>query len=500
MEGPSNKKPKLEEDPDANCRLRHGLNVHCLEHIFRYLNTRDLFTLGEMNEFYQQIINDFIIKDHNINGFDLNIPENMQALSEFFQKYGRKIRKFHNIQLSQSVVQLIVQYCSIDQLKSVEYLLTEFPYFPSNAIEHPNPLRDVQKFMCTGPLIPIMVYTVNMQFSENLRYLKLSHINLRRTFDWKQLINLTELHLDSVHGMNEPNFIEFLQQPSKLERFYNRCSVPNVSRQTIYETMSKYCNNHIQILHDELKSDIARNSYNFLWGLKSLREMGFLYNYYCSRYLKYAFKMLAENDTIEKLVIQLRSHALCNYGCVRRRRSAKIVMKPFTKLKTLRMYTNHEIDDSLGKRFPLNKHNKDPCSRVQLLIRYSAEILSKVETIEVIVESEFRNWEFLKYAPKLRQLYFVKGAYVADDDHLWAAIAFDIIADLKMILQPRTIFEHRDDLIELKVDEYFFVIFDRLINIGDYIKLIRMSEYEIERFRGADVNFRLVNPEHFRIN
>lgn len=39
------------EDKDAHCRLRHGLNVHCLAQIFQHLNTKDLYEVGGMNEF-----------------------------------------------------------------------------------------------------------------------------------------------------------------------------------------------------------------------------------------------------------------------------------------------------------------------------------------------------------------------------------------------------------------------------------------------------------------
>lgn len=223
-----------------------------------------------------------------------------------------------------------------------------------------------------------------------------------------------------------------------------------------------------------------------------------MYNSYCSKNLMYAFKMLAEIDTIETLVIHLRSHAFCNFSCAVRRKHSKIPIKQFTKLKTLRIHTNHAIEDTFSGRFTLNKHNKDPCSRIQLLIKYSAEILSHVETIEIIVESEFRGWDISKFVQKMRKVYFVKGAYIQDDGHLWAAIAFDIASNLKMILNQREQnYVHGNDSIELKCDDYFFVIFDRLINTGDSIKLIRMPECETERIRGPDVNFRIILKPHW---
>lgn len=45
-------------DKDANCRLRHGLNVHCFAHIFQYIDSADLYTVGGMNEFYHHRFGD----------------------------------------------------------------------------------------------------------------------------------------------------------------------------------------------------------------------------------------------------------------------------------------------------------------------------------------------------------------------------------------------------------------------------------------------------------
>lgn len=148
----------------------------------------------------------------------------------------------------------------IGQLKSVAFILTNFRSFDSNTVEQPTHLRNVEKFMCTGPMLPINVYTFTMQFSSDLRSLKLSHINLDSNFDWTQLDNLTELHLDSVNGMIKSNFIEFLRQQSKLERFHQRYSLSTDSRHDIYEAMAKYCNKQIQVLNDEMEPEMQRKN------------------------------------------------------------------------------------------------------------------------------------------------------------------------------------------------------------------------------------------------
>lgn len=60
------KKSKL-KDKDENYRLRHGLNVQCLTHIFQYLYSADLYIVDGMNQLYQQIINDLVIQEHKVN-------------------------------------------------------------------------------------------------------------------------------------------------------------------------------------------------------------------------------------------------------------------------------------------------------------------------------------------------------------------------------------------------------------------------------------------------
>lgn len=119
------------QNKDANCRLRHGLNKHCLAEIFQYLNSVDLYTVGGMNEFYTKIINDLIIPDHSVNFYKL-FEENI-TISQVFERFGRRMRKFFffcnlipgddsieppNYSIGQ-LIQLIALYCSPDQLKNV---------------------------------------------------------------------------------------------------------------------------------------------------------------------------------------------------------------------------------------------------------------------------------------------------------------------------------------------------------------------------------------------
>lgn len=75
----------IEKDKDANCRLRHGLNVHCLALIFQYLGIQDLYEVGEMNEFYKEIIKDLVIGKYYIN---CNLLGNLISIRQLFERYG----------------------------------------------------------------------------------------------------------------------------------------------------------------------------------------------------------------------------------------------------------------------------------------------------------------------------------------------------------------------------------------------------------------------------
>lgn len=116
------------EDEDVNCRLRHGLNTDCLARIFQYLDSEDLYTVGEMNVFYNQIIKDLVIPEHTVVFEEIF---NRDIAEQFFQRYGTKIQYLFFAQLPDTQKkhipfnqfnqfnQLITQHCSIDQLRDV---------------------------------------------------------------------------------------------------------------------------------------------------------------------------------------------------------------------------------------------------------------------------------------------------------------------------------------------------------------------------------------------
>lgn len=69
-------------DLDADNRLRHGLNPHCLAHIFQYVDTKDLWTLGGMNEHFKEVINDWLLQNYKIQIIEI---EPVMDLTELFE-------------------------------------------------------------------------------------------------------------------------------------------------------------------------------------------------------------------------------------------------------------------------------------------------------------------------------------------------------------------------------------------------------------------------------
>lgn len=109
------------EDPDVNNRLRYGLNIDCLARIFQYLNSRDLWILGGMNEHFKELINDLVIPTYKLNVFESDNPE-------LFARHGKSIRKFFIVKSYDECIDTLEQinhHCAVDQLNHTEFEIDE---------------------------------------------------------------------------------------------------------------------------------------------------------------------------------------------------------------------------------------------------------------------------------------------------------------------------------------------------------------------------------------
>lgn len=157
-------------------------------------------------------------------------------------------------------MELITQYCSPDQLKSVKL-------DGRIANNLPNQFQNVQKFELSA--MKRQLKPLSVKFSESLRYLHLNGIYLDPNFDWKKLTNLTELRLESIRGINVQSFIEFLHQQPNLEIFHH-CRVFGASTQDVLGALAKYCGNRLRDYSGVMPENVDDN---FLSGFKNLKKM-----------------------------------------------------------------------------------------------------------------------------------------------------------------------------------------------------------------------------------
>lgn len=475
------------QNKDANCRLRHGLNKHCLAEIFQYLKSVDLYTVGGMNEFYTKIINDLIIPDHSVNFYTL-FEENL-TISQVFERFGRRMRKFFfffsivprddsieptNYSIGQ-LIQLITLYCSPDQLKNVR-IQAEISTDP--IIDLPNYFRKVKEFRFFGN--PNYYGTEKVQlsvsFTESLRYLIFHNIKLKPNFDWKMLKNLTKLSLSDVEGVNESDFIEYLRQRPSLEAFGHSDTFDTSTMENTFEKMAEYCGNQIRALDiykEHWKTfDYPPGFYNFISGFKNLKKVYLRAELKCGDDLIDPIKRLAEHNTVEDLSLTFRGgqpHRSCIFREMSNRSAPS--MKPFTNMKTVRI------------RWDIEHHDSDPfnrqCARLRLLTTYSSQILSNAETLIIDCGSGI-DWDFIKSASKLRQLLYL------DFRQYKSEIFIKIVSSLESILQNREK-ENINDAIELKVYDNPNNPDDNSLNFETFNKIIKQSSsIKLSKLKGCD--------------
>lgn len=473
------KKAKLCEDKDVNCRLRHGLNVHCLAIIFQYLdNSVDLYTVGGMNDIYKQIINDFVIPKHTIDFYELY--KKGIIISQVFERYGTKIKRFsftNTFSLTEypentttrCLLQSINQFCTADQFKMVKII------YKCNLSEHvvlPIQFQKVEKFEFSGCSDTYFLSELlTVQFSESLRYLRLEFITLDTNFDWSKLKNLNQLYLKSVRGINKRNFIDFLHHRPNLEVFHHDKHTFEDSTQDILNAMAEYCGDRIQEYSDVISRERrVQNPYNFISKLKNVKKVRLNTYEICFGDIIDALKRLAKNDTIQML------HIKCIYN-------------PLYEIFYPNLYTNctfkdnSDIDGSDMRHFSHLKtiiisgncfDSEQTCAPLKLLREYGPQILSNVENLTI---EKTRVWDFIKFAPKLRTLSLsMELEEYSGINNLWimdSNQAIEILSILESIHRERNDGQDKnDDFIEIKFkSENVFELFNEINGRSDAIKL-----------------------------
>lgn len=448
------------ENQDRNCRLRHGLNANCLARIFQYLDIMDLYTVGEMNVVYNQIIKDLVIPKHDVN---LTQLFSRNIANPFIERYGTKIRKFYFIndnkdefetlnQQLNHLNQLVTQHCSIDQLRDVTFFLWEANQLNNidfenidvdglrrlflggeeeEIINFPSYFQRVERFWFSWNGLKKMRITVSL--TECLRHLHLGEVILDPKFDWIKLVNLTELSLLQVRGINSDNFIEFLRQRPNLEVFVHNNSFENSTVQNIFDAMGTYCGDKVRSFSNQDNVLDRQDYYNFLSKFKKLKNVNLNTIHMCCSDLIDPIKRMAENNTIESLGISYFAlHNGHDANCIFQRQPNHegLDMKYFKNLK--------EISVSM-RVFQLNIQ-PEQCDAMKLFNVYSSQILLNVERL-TIRSTTVPIFELIKYVPKLREL-ILNCEHSSDE-------AAKILSMVGNILEKRNTGQTNNDFIEI---------------------------------------------------
>lgn len=453
------RQPNAEDiDEDAKCRLRYGLNTHCLTEIFQYLDSIDLNTVGDMNGFYKQIIADFVIPKHKID-FDLLHSKSITD-QQLFKKYGTKMRMFKisckNDESFQQFIQLITQYCSHDQLKKVSFVMS---HGVTDDINLPVHFQRVESFHFSGVsnYSPIL----SLSFSDSLQHLYLRNLSLHADFSWIEMVNLKKLVVEFVKGFNEQNFIQLLHQGTRLEYFHQVFTLFNPFSE-VRDAIAKYCGQQIRTLVDNCLIKRPNDCYNFLSKFKKLNEVWLSSQQKCVEDLKYPLKLLAENDTIEKLGIICSTspvfpHSSCGFQQEFIHQHQNWHMKPFTKLKTICFIWINcgSCNYNVG------------CNELKLLTQYSTQTLSNVENL-ILRGSGARavyKTELLKFIPKLCWLHI----------DYWTEPTYDqavkLVGDLNRIVCNRNNGYISNDFIEVEVLERDLKVYEGIVGIGNSVRI-----------------------------
>lgn len=459
-------KGESEIDKDLNCRLRHGLNVHCLVQIFQHLNCVDLYKIGSMNAFYRQIVHEYVISKHKID-FELLKIDGI-SVQNILERHASRVKKIHfDGECERDIakfIQLVTQYCSENQFKDV-CLSYHYDVDILNSdivdIHLPAQFGKMENFHFCGPFYDInLTIQLYVPFSRSLQYLKLEDVVLHPNINWTEAVNLTQIHLDAVNGLNIQNFIDFLRRRPKLEYFYQKKTFRD-SLQIVGEAMAEYCGEHIRVYRDleyDLPNRRPTHFYQFLSGFKNVNEVWLSTRQICAGDLLAPIHRLADTKVEKLVIICYDNYDGLNFNCmfIDEFNLRPLYLKRLNYLKTIRIDMYDEFDTHM-----------DVCEQMKVLTMYSLQILSNVENVFLMgAQNMAYDYGFIKNVPKLRLLVIDSSESGPTSEQ-----TVKLISVLKSILERRNNGQITGDFIELKINEYHLKSFQDVDDIGSSIKL-----------------------------
>lgn len=465
-----------EQDPDANCRLRNGLNSDCLLEIFEYLKQDDLVTLSGMNDHYKQLIINFIISKKTIEISGNCKRSNAQLLKNF----GRKLKhiKFVGDRVRfEHFSQQIVKHCTENQIKTIDINFIcsnsnkskcHCPKTMAFVMDNDTSTEAAKKYFRNVEEVSIRhanarvgeILETLFGESENLRVLKLIESKLDdRLMSWKSTQQLTELHLIESSVGNEERFIEFIRSQSKLERFISHGGYYSIRR--VGEALAVNCSSKLQVFCDFGSVNRNRNrsvtDYDFISKFVNLKELKLTSITKTGIDLHRPLMRLAKKHSIEKLGIYQNAKHLKN--------GADIIesIAEFKNLKCL------EISMEEFTFF-------DDSKQLEFLFGNSGIIFKNVETLILSGSNGFKSAiDIIGKVPHLKRLQIdnLERKY-------WLIDSRRIISNIANIVEQRNI---KNDEVTMVVNPQQwcdFAIFDInfiiLLNEG---RPIEMSDFKI---------------------
>lgn len=451
-------------DPDGNCRLRHGLNADCLAKIFSYLEVSTLMDLAEMNDYYRQIIHDFVIHKKRAEFSEVSEYNHLT----YFRFFGQRLKRFHFMGGQMEFYELLEQllrFSAENQIISADFNFwcSEFEeynwFLVVRAMQH---FQNVERATICGEKDDICsrfirdVVSILLRNSNHLQKLKLEHLkwgNDIRIFHWDQMTNLTDLELVDVN-VETGAILNYIQRRPRLERFVNRASIENNAMEEIGAALAEYCKETIHTFSDinnESVRDFKRpdRRYGYLVDLENLKSVTLTSVYKCANDLNYPLAALSKVDKLEKLGIYQRVRYTSHD------KISKFKLNQFTKLHTLKICVL-SVDWSSDKPMHL-----------EFLMENSKPILNNVHTVVLSGTSDFiyPSW-IIQLIPNLKKLSAWK---------MWDLSPRSVYEDLLGILAQRQ--NVGEDSIEILAENSLCRSFEMYDEINSKcIKLTPMGE------------------------
>lgn len=394
-------------DKSANCRLRNGLNDHCLCKIFEFLEFSDLIQLCEVDEYFENLIVNYVISKTWVD-FTKWIPWTWSK-GEIFLTFGKTMRKMKISEKMGNFLHFlcsVIHYCLIGRLTNLELQFHSISA-PTVIMEQSMPyFANLRQLV----LIGINHGETNNTFlaaisasATNLTHLTLDGMSV--SGDWllvNGMQNLKELriHTSKYQSMNiqTADLSKFLRNKSKLQLFsyIGRVDIRSVidmltTHCTQLKTLVYFLSNSVHRRDLAIITDQMKRENNFVRQLNGVTTVGLTSYTNCGSDLYFPLIELAARNQVETLKILIVRRITVTLLAKNRMHYSQEKFASFTCLKSveLQMISNSPYQRGLNSEFICEFISK----------------LTNIQKFTVISDTPMRDiHQIIDLAPNLNQL------------------------------------------------------------------------------------------------